>query len=106
MPKSKPLRRLNEPEPITVSSNAAHYPVAVHVSGERLAVTSIADTWIVEEGWWYSDQSKRVDRQYFKVVLSDGRIMTIFRERQVNRWFEQDYTHPQDIGVDPGGTWD
>lgn len=100
---AKQLRRINEPYPRRVSSDANHHPIGVHIDGERLPVASIHDMWIVEDEWW---REPPVDRQYFKVVLEGGQIMTLFWDRHADRWYEQDYTHPEDIGVDPGGSWD
>lgn len=97
-PGKKHIRQLNEPSPLKVSSDAQHHPLAVHVAGNQKAVSRVADTWIVEDEWW---RDPPIDRQYFKIVLDDGQIITMFRDRHANTWFEQDYTHPDMPPPDP-----
>ncbi len=43
----------------------------------RLAVVSIREEWLVEDGWW---TQKPLQRRYFEVVLEDGSDVVVFAE--------------------------
>jgi hypothetical protein len=50
-------------------------PVAVG----RLAVESVREEWLVEDGWW---TQKPLRRRYFELVLEDGSDVVIFCESE------------------------
>jgi hypothetical protein len=43
----------------------------------RLAVESVREEWLVEDGWW---TQKPLRRRYFELVLEDGSDVVIFCE--------------------------
>ena len=43
----------------------------------RLAVESVREEWLVEDGWW---TQKPLQRRYFELVLSDGSDVVVFTE--------------------------
>ena len=43
------------------------------------------DEWLVDEGWW---GDRRVWRRYLDLVLTDGRNVVVFCDRE-GRWFTQ-----------------
>ena len=73
--------RVNKPWPVPVQVDSEGMPKAVG----RLAVESVREEWLVEDGWW---TQKPLQRRYFEVVLSDGSDVVVFCE-QDGRWFRQ-----------------
>jgi hypothetical protein len=73
--------RVNKPWPVPVQRAPDGTPQAVG----RLAVTSVREEWLVEDGWW---TQKPLRRRYFEVVLEDGSDVVVFREPD-DRWFRQ-----------------
>ena len=53
--------------------------------GRRLAVESVREEWLVEDGWW---TQKPLQRRYFELVLADGSDVVVFHEPD-GRWFRQ-----------------
>ena len=61
----------------------------------RLAVESVREEWLVEDGWW---TQKPLQRRYFELVLSDGSDVVVFSEASADgsrsrapshQWFRQ-----------------
>jgi hypothetical protein len=73
--------RVNKPWPVPVQVDSDGSPKAVG----RLAVESVREEWLVEDGWW---TQKPLQRHYFEVVLSDGSDVVVFAEPD-GRWFRQ-----------------
>jgi hypothetical protein len=73
--------RVNKPWPVPVQVDSDGTPKAVG----RLAVESVREEWLVEDGWW---TQKPLQRRYFEVVLSDGSDVVVFTEPE-GRWFRQ-----------------
>jgi hypothetical protein len=69
-------------------------PIEVEVDGAGkprraggVAVDAVREDWLVEDRWW---TPKPLQRQYFELVLADGRDLVVFREpADGGRWFEQ-----------------
>ena len=51
----------------------------------RLAVDSVREEWLVEDGWWTQQPLRR---RYFELVLEDGSDVVVFCEPD-GRWFRQ-----------------
>jgi hypothetical protein len=73
--------RVNKPWPVPVQVGPDGVPQAVG----RLAVESVREEWLVEDGWW---TQKPLQRRYFEVVLEDGSDAVVFAEAD-GRWFRQ-----------------
>jgi hypothetical protein len=73
--------RVNKPWPVPVQVDSDGTPKAVG----RLAVESVREEWLVEDGWW---TQKPLQRRYFELVLSDGSDVVVFREPD-GRWYRQ-----------------
>jgi hypothetical protein len=73
--------RVNKPWPVPVQVGPDGVPLAVG----RLAVESVREEWLVEDGWW---TQKSLQRRYFEVVLENGSDVVVFCE-QDGRWFRQ-----------------
>jgi hypothetical protein len=80
------LRSLNQPRPLHIQVEQGR-PVAVIDNSKRHQISSIQDTWIIEDEWW----RQPISRQYFSVLLSNGQSRTIYHDRIANTWFAQAY---------------
>jgi hypothetical protein len=65
--------RVNKPWPVPVQVGSDGAPQAVG----RLAVASVREEWLVEDGWW---TQKPLRRRYFELVLEDGSDVVVFCE--------------------------
>ena len=63
-------------------------PSAVHLSGRRIAVESIVETWRIDDEWW---RENPVSRIYWRVALEDGRVVDVFRDLASGKWWRQAY---------------
>src|SRR5436309_9856768 len=82
------LRSLNRPRPIKVEAGEDVQPLAVHISGRPIAIESVVETWRIDDEWW---REKAVSRQYWRVVLEDGRGVDVYRGLVTGRWWRQAY---------------
>ena len=73
--------RVNKPWPVPVQVDSDGTPKTVG----RLAVESVREEWLVEDGWW---TQKPLQRRYFELVVSDGSDVVVFREPD-GRWYRQ-----------------
>jgi len=81
------LRPLNQPKPIHVEADEPGEPQAVVLGRERLAVAAVQDRWRIDDEWW----RKEVSRMYFRLLLEDGRVVTVYHGLLVDQWLQQDY---------------
>jgi hypothetical protein len=63
-------------------------PVAVYLSGRRLAVEAVLETWRIDDEWW---RQRPVSRVYFSLLLEDGRTTTVYRDLVGGKWWMQTY---------------
>jgi hypothetical protein len=71
--------RVNRPWPVPVQMGPDGAPQSVG----RLAVESVREEWLVEDGWWTQEP---LQRRYFEVVLEDGSDVVVFSETASNGW--------------------
>jgi hypothetical protein len=65
--------RVNKPWPVPVQVDSEGTPCTVG----RLAVESVREEWLVEDGWW---TQRPLKRRYFELVLEDGSDVVVFYE--------------------------
>jgi protein ImuB len=82
------LRPLREPRPVAVEADGEGRPVAVTLSGRRMAVLQVQDTWRIDDEWW---RERPVSRLYWRVSLEDGRVVTVYADLVRGGWYEQRY---------------
>jgi len=82
------LRRLNQPAPIAVHTNELGAPQSVVWRGRLEKVNHIIEVWRIDDEWW---RPLGIDRLYFQLVLSEGRILTVFRDLIEGSWWQQKY---------------
>lgn len=80
------LRPLNRPRPLRVEADEKGRSVAVHISGRRCAVEAVLETWRIDDEWW---RQRPVSRLYWRVLLEDGRTVTVYRDLVSGRWARQ-----------------
>ena len=80
-------RLLNRPRPLRVEAGE-HGPSATYLSGRRLAVEAVLETWRIDDEWW---RERAVSRLYFSLLLEDGRMATLYRDLVNRRWWQQSY---------------
>ena len=83
-----PLRPINEPVPIDMDIGGDGDPVRLCVQGRWFVVSEWRDRWRVDDEWWRDEE---ISRMYFKVLLDDGREVTVFRDLITDRWYQQAY---------------
>lgn len=82
------------PRPLTVRVDADGLPVAVTRHAQRgrrpvpVAVESIEEVWRVAEAWWREEPERRT---YYRLLLADGRLLTLFHDDRHDSWHEQPY---------------
>lgn len=74
-------RRVYAPAPAPVKAGKDGAPVALAAVG----VEAIREEWVVEDRWW---TGRPLRRHYYELVLSDGRDLTVYRDRS-GAWWEQ-----------------
>jgi len=72
---------------LTVEADEAGAPVAVVLSGRRLAVEQVLDVWRIDDEWWRDE----VSRLYYRLALADGRPAIIYRDLRRELWYSQSY---------------
>ena len=82
------FKPLNLPEPVNVEEDSAGFPVAVKIKPARggLAVSTIENTWRIDDEWW---RSEPVSRIYYAVLLAPGQRLVLFKDLRSNGWYQQ-----------------
>ena len=75
------------PREIEVSAHASGEPAVIIRDGRRSRVAAALNSWRVDDEWW----RERISRQYFRVELSDGKVMTVFHDLVSGKWYQQRY---------------
>ena len=78
------LRPLNRPRPCQVTTERG-VPTEIIEGSRHYPVERVQDRWQLNDEWWRNV----IDRHYFELVMADGRIRTVYHDRQQNTWFEQ-----------------
>jgi len=69
-----------------VEADAAGRPLALVEGRARLAVTAVLDRWRIDDEWW---RERPVSRMYYRLLLVDGRMVTVYRDLVDGRWARQ-----------------
>lgn len=79
------MRPLHAPTPVAVQEGTAGEPVALRVARRWQRIVRIADRWAFDL-WWLPAP---ITRDYYRIDAGDGRPVTLFRDRQDDRWYRQ-----------------
>ena len=83
----KTLQPLKQPRPVAVETDGSGEPVAVVLGGQRLAVAQVQDVWRIDDEWWREE----VSRLYYRLLLEDGRPVTVYHDLLGEKWWVQSY---------------
>jgi len=86
-PGTNQLQPLNQPKPIKVKADTNGYPTSVY-PGRWLKVDCVEEVWRIDDEWW---REVPVSRLYFRLLVSNGRKITVFHDLVANRWCWQEY---------------
>ena len=79
------MRPLHAPTPVAVQEGTAGEPVSLRVARRWQRIARIADRWAFDL-WWLPAP---ITRDYYRIDAGDGRPVTLFRDRQDDRWYRQ-----------------
>ena len=104
---STSLRPIGMPRGVVVQEDSHAMPLTVarldargHRGPESL-VESVEEQWRLAEAWWRESPQRRM---YYRVVLSDGRPLTLYRDDVTGAWYEQPYSEaPREAPREPLG---
>lgn len=94
------LRPLGLPRPARVRVDEHGLPAAVAVqraprgavAAAFRAVVQVDEAWRIAEEWWRpSPSGDGMARTYYRVILDDGRAVTLYRDDEDEQWYEQSY---------------
>jgi hypothetical protein len=68
-----------------VRADPAGRPTGVRWRGRWVAVTSINDTWRIDDEWW----RKEISRLYFQIILAGDRPLIVFHDLIGGGWYAQ-----------------
>jgi hypothetical protein len=79
------LRPLGRPEPVRVRTDASHRPLAIAEGVRVHPVIQHRESWRIDDEWW----RRPISRVYWEVILESGRILTLYRDLNRDRWYLQ-----------------
>lgn len=84
-------RPLNAPVRMPVLVDPSGEPRAIGMPGPQgrrrtVPVTQVAERWRIDEGWWGPNPLSRL---YYRLVLADGRLVTVYRDLMDETWWAQ-----------------
>lgn len=62
-------------------------PAILVERGRRRPIAQIQDAWRIDDEWWRNP----IDRRYYRVVLDDGSLRTLYHDLADDHWYEQPY---------------
>jgi hypothetical protein len=71
-----------------VEADGEGRPIAVWLSGRRLPVEELLESWRIDDEWW---RPRAISRLYYRVLLEDGRVVDVYRDLVSGRWWRQAY---------------
>ena len=78
------LRPLRSPFPIRVRVDDG-LPAELERRGKRSHVVAVRERWRIDDEWWRDP----ISREYFALVLDDGRPVVLFRDLVDGEWYGQ-----------------
>jgi hypothetical protein len=75
------------PEPVQVEEDSSGFLLAVRIP-RRHVVSAIEDRWRIDDEWW---RRRPVSRLYYKILLSSGQHMVLYKDLIENCWYRQSY---------------
>jgi len=80
------LKPLDQPRAVTVRTDEQGVPVHVRLPGKPARrVAAVRERWRIDDEWW----RETISREYWAVVLDDGRMLTLYRDLSDEAWYVQ-----------------
>jgi hypothetical protein len=79
------LRPLRSPSSVRVQTDKEGTPAILHQRGKRLRVVAVRERWRIDDEWWRDP----ISREYFALVLENGRPLILFRDLTTGGWYGQ-----------------
>ena len=73
---------------VTVTANERGMPLSFSSGKSTHQVAVTEDMWKINDEWWRGP-GQEIERVYFRVLLADGRPITLFHDLVRNAWFRQ-----------------
>jgi hypothetical protein len=80
------LRSLNAPVRVQVRLGRDDAPARIVLRGRARTVAGVQERWRIDEGWWWE---RPVSRTYWRLVLDDGRQVTVYEDEVDHTWWTQ-----------------
>ena len=87
-PDTHRIRRLRRPRALEVEASADDVPQRLRLGNAWQKVNLARQPWRIDQHWW---RAELVIRLYYRVVLKDGAMLTIYRDLVSGDWFRQEY---------------
>ncbi len=79
------LHPLKRPSPLRVRADDEGLPAELERRGKRYHVVAVRERWRIDDEWWRDP----ISREYFALVLNDGRPVILFRDLVDGEWYGQ-----------------
>lgn len=76
---------MKSPSPIRVHTDEEGSPAILHQKRKKLRVVAVRERWRIDDEWWRDP----ISREYFALVLEDGRPLILFRDLVTGGWYGQ-----------------
>jgi hypothetical protein len=78
---------VNVPREIGVAIDSPGEPITILSDHCQRRVAKVRNCWRVDDDWWRSE----ISRMYYELLLSDGSMLTVFRDLLSGKWYQQRY---------------
>ncbi len=78
------VRRLSVPQPLRVEAGSDGTPRRVYHRGRGRGVVQVRERYRTDDRWWTGAPASR---EYFDLLLEDGRPITIYLDRLEKQWY-------------------
>lgn len=78
---------VNMPREIGVVLDASGEPRSIAHKHGSWEVARVQNRWRIDDEWWGSE----ISRMYYELLLSDGAVLTVFRDLLSGTWYRQRY---------------
>ena len=79
------LRPLKPPSSVRVRTDDGGLPAELERRGKRFHVVAVRECWRIDDEWWRDP----ISREYFALVLDNGRPVILFRDLVDDEWYGQ-----------------